>query len=74
MKTKTLGIVIVILGILMIIYTGFNFTTTEKVVDFGPLEMSVEENHPVQWSPIIGVLVLAAGIILVVINGKIGKK
>ncbi|WP_372793688.1 hypothetical protein [Lutibacter sp.] len=70
MKTKTLGIVVVILGILMIIYTGFNYATTEKVVDFGPMEISVEENHPVQWSPIIGVILLVGGIVIVTMNKK----
>lgn len=70
MKTKTLGIGIVILGILMIIYTGFNYVTTEKVVDFGPMEMSMEKNHPVQWSLIVGVVLLVGGIIIVAMNKK----
>ena len=70
MKTKTIGIVITILGILMIIYTGFSYVTTEKVVDFGPIKMSVEENHPVQWSPIVGVILLVGGVVLVAMNRK----
>lgn len=70
MKTKTIGIIIAILGILMIIYTGFNYVTTEKVVDFGPMKMTVEENHPVQWSPIIGVILLVGGIVIVAMDRK----
>ncbi len=70
MKTKTIGIVIAILGILMIIYTGFNYMTTEKVVDFGPMQMSVEKSHPVQWSPIVGVLLLVGGIVIVAMDKK----
>ncbi|HEY9219960.1 MAG: hypothetical protein WAV86_10890 [Lutibacter sp.] len=70
MKTKTLGIVIAIIGVLMIIYTGFNYVTTEKVIDLGPMEMSMEKNHPVQWSPIIGVVLLIGGIVLVAIDKK----
>lgn len=70
MKTKTIGIVIAILGILMMIYTGFNYVTTEKVVDIGPLEMSIEEKHPVQWSPIVGVILLVGGISIVVLDKK----
>lgn len=70
MKTKTIGIVMVIIGILMMIYTGFNYVTTEKVVDFGPMEMSMEESHPVQWSPIVGAILLVGGIVLVVIDKK----
>lgn len=70
MKTKTLGIVIAIIGILMIIYTGFNYVTTEKVIDLGPMEMSMEKNHPVQWSPIVGVALLVGGIVLIVMDKK----
>ena len=32
MQTKTVGIVLVIIGILMMVYTGFNIVTKEKVV------------------------------------------
>jgi uncharacterized membrane protein len=68
MQTRTLGIVLVIIGILMMIYTGFNFVTTKKVVDLGPLQVNKNENHPVQWSPIIGGLLLAGGIVIIVTN------
>lgn len=70
MKTKNLGIVLIIIGIMMMIYTGFNYVTTEKVVDFGPMEMSMEENHPVQWSPIVGIVLLIGGIVIVVMDRK----
>ena len=70
MKTKTIGIVMAIVGILMMIYTGFNYVTTEKVVDLGPMQMSMEESHPVQWSPIVGAILLVGGIVLVVIDKK----
>lgn len=49
----------------MMAYTGFNFVTTEKVVDLGPVEINKEKDHPVQWSPIIGVALLAGGVIIV---------
>ncbi|MGV8945598.1 MAG: hypothetical protein ACOH1N_04160 [Lutibacter sp.] len=70
MNTKTLGIVVAIVGILMIIYTGFNYVTTEKVVDLGPMQMSVEKNNPVQWSPIVGVVLLVGGLVIVATNRK----
>tara|TARA_R110001583_G_scaffold34335_4_gene115464 strand:+ start:878 stop:1096 length:219 start_codon:yes stop_codon:yes gene_type:complete len=70
MKTKTVGIVVVIIGILMIVYTGFSYVTTEKVVDFGPMEMSMEESHPVQWSPIVGVILLVGGIVIVAMDKR----
>lgn len=64
MNTKTLGLVLAIAGILMIIYTGFNYVTTEKIVDIGPLEISGDKNNYVQWSPYVGVALLAVGLLL----------
>jgi hypothetical protein len=70
MQTKTIGIVIIVLGIIMMIYTGFNYVTTEKVVDIGPIEINQEKNNPVQWSPIVGGILIAGGILLVAIDKK----
>jgi uncharacterized membrane protein YdcZ (DUF606 family) len=62
MQSRTTGIVLIIIGILMIAYTGFNYITTKRVVDLGPIKINKEENHPVQWSPIVGVVLLVGGI------------
>ena len=67
---KTIGIVLIVIGILMVIYTGFNYVTTEKVVDLGPLKINAEKNHPIQWSPIVGVVLLVGGIVVIVTSNK----
>lgn len=70
MSTKVIGFIVIVLGILMVAYTGFNYITTEKVVDIGPVQISKEKNHPVQWSPIIGGVLIAGGIVLLVSSKK----
>ena len=70
MSAKPLGIVLIIIGAIMIIYTGFSYVTTEKVVDLGPLKINAEKNHPVQWSPIVGVVLLVGGIVVMVTAKK----
>jgi len=70
MRLKPLGIVLIIIGLLMIIYTGFNYVTTEKVVNLGPIEINAQKNHPVQWSPIVGVLLLAGGVAFIAMSKK----
>ncbi len=72
MQTKTIGFLIIIIGILMIAYTGFNYVTTSKVVDLGSIKIEQEQNHPVQWSPYVGVALLIGGIIMVTLNKKKG--
>jgi uncharacterized membrane protein YidH (DUF202 family) len=70
MQKRTLGIIVIVVGILMMIYTGFNYVTTEKVVDLGPVKISAEKNHPVQWSPIVGAILLVGGFTLVFTSKK----
>ena len=67
---KNAGVIVTIIGMLMIIYTGFNFVTKEKVVDVGPIEINKEENHPVQWSPIVGAVLLISGVTMIVLSKK----
>jgi hypothetical protein len=42
------------------------------VVDISPIKIDKEENHPIQWSPIVGVILVVGGIGLVV-KGKSDK-
>lgn len=70
MKTRTIGIVIIVIGIIMTVYTGFNYVTTEKVVDLGPIEINKKQNHPLQWKPVLGMLIVAVGGVLVVKGGR----
>lgn len=70
MQTKTLGIALIVIGIIMMIYTGFNYITIEKVIDLGPIKINKEKNHPVQWSPIIGGVLLVGGVIVMVSDKK----
>lgn len=67
---KTLGIVLVVIGIIMIVYTGFNFVTKEKVVDLGPIEINKEKNNTVQWPPVVGIILIVGGIVVIVLDKK----
>jgi len=67
---KTAGFILIGLGIIMISYTSFNFVTTERVATIGPIKINHEMNHPVQWSPIVGVVLLVGGIVIVALEKK----
>ncbi len=70
---KILGFILIGLGIIMMIYTGFNYVSTEKVVDLGSIEINAEKNHPVKWSPIVGIVLIFGGIVVVAIDKKSRK-
>ena len=67
---KTIAIVVLALGILMTVITGFNVVTKKKVVDIGPLEVNKEEKTPVYWSPWTGIFLIAVGASLVIYTQK----
>ena len=72
MNLKTLGIALAAIGILMIVYTGFSYVTKDKIVDLGPIEINAKTSHPVQWSPIVGVVLLVCGLAFI-LTGKKSK-
>jgi hypothetical protein len=65
MQGKSIGIILIIVGALMIAYTGFNFVTSENVVDIGPIQINKEKNHFVQWPPVVGVLLIIGGVLVI---------
>jgi hypothetical protein len=71
MRTNLLlGIILITLGIMAFIYQGITYTTNEKVVDIGPLEVTAEKTKTLPLPPIIGALALAGGIALLVVGRK----
>ena len=64
MKQSTVGILLIVLGVVALAYQGFTYTTREKVIDLGPLKASVNEEHTVPLPPIIGALAIVGGVVL----------
>ena len=64
--TKTLGLILVALGLLGLAWGGFTYTTKEKVVDLGPIHATRDETHNVPLPPIAGAVAVIGGIVLLV--------
>jgi len=62
---KKLGIVLIILGLILTVVTGFKFFTKKEVLDIGNVEINKSEPHRVNWSPYVGVAVMVIGGIMV---------
>ncbi len=61
---RTLGILLIVIGGIMTLFTGFNLITKKEVADIGPIEINKTEKTPIYWSPITGALILVAGIVI----------
>lgn len=59
------GIIIIIIGLLLTIFTAFTYFTREKVVDIGEVHITANKKHNLRWSPLIGIAVMAIGGVIV---------
>ena len=67
---RVLGIILIVVGILMMVFTGINFQKKENVAKIGPLEINKKENKHVGWPVYAGAIVVAGGIIALVAGRK----
>ena len=67
--TKSVGYVLVAVGLVVMIWGGFGFKTRETIIDLGPIHATKETTHPLPYAPIIGGLVFAGGI-AVILSGR----
>jgi hypothetical protein len=58
---KTTGIILIVIGLLLTIFTAVKVFTKEKVVDLGQVEVTHDKPHKVSWSPVVGVVVMGIG-------------
>jgi hypothetical protein len=71
MKTNTLiGIILIVVGIVAFAYQGITYTTREKVVDLGPIQVTSETTKTLPLPPIVGGIALVGGIVLLVVGEK----
>jgi len=63
---KNVGLILIAIGAILLIWTGFTYTKKEKIVDAGPIQISADREKTVNWSPYAGGIILVAGIVVLV--------
>jgi hypothetical protein len=67
---KTAGIIILIVGLLMTLYTGFTYVTKEKVLEVGDLKITKDDQHTIHWQPYVGIATMVIGGVVLVASRK----
>ncbi|ATP56019.1 hypothetical protein CPT03_05875 [Pedobacter ginsengisoli] len=67
---KTIALVMIILGVVMLIWTGFTYTKKEKIIDAGPIQVSADKEKSVNWPPYVGGIILVAGVAILLTSKK----
>ena len=64
------SILMIILGVVALTYQGITYTTTEKAIDIGPLQITAERTHTIPLLPILGVTAIVVGVVLLVASRR----
>jgi len=59
-----IGIILIVLGIAVFAHQGITYTTREKVVDIGPIQVTAEKTRTLPMQPIMGAIAVVGGIVL----------
>jgi uncharacterized membrane protein YidH (DUF202 family) len=74
MKTSLiLGIALIVMGVAILGYDHFSYTTTEKILQIGPLTATTQQAHTVSLPPILGLLLIAGGVCALVLGARSRK-
>ncbi|MFH1598237.1 MAG: DUF3185 domain-containing protein [Patescibacteria group bacterium] len=65
---KILAIILIVVGIAVFAYQGITYTSREKVIDVGPVQVTAEKTRTFPLPPIVGGIALVGGIVLLLIG------
>jgi uncharacterized membrane protein len=67
---RTVGIVLIILGVVALIFQGITYTTHKDVINMGPIHATAEHQKTIPLPPVLGGIALVGGIVLLVAGSK----
>ena len=60
-STLVIGVFLVILGVIALAYQSFSYTTHEKALEIGSLQVTTERSHTIPIAPVVGITLLICG-------------
>ena len=71
MRTQSVvGAVLVVLGVVLLVFGRFSYTTTREAVKVGPVGITTQEEKTFAIPPVVGGVVLAAGVVLLIADRR----
>ena len=67
---KALAAILIVVGVGIVIWGAFGFTTREKVVDIGPIHATAEREKTIPLPPIVGTAAILGGIVILVFGNR----
>lgn len=63
-----LGVLLLVLGVAALAYQGVTYTTKEKVIAVGPVQVTAEKEKTIPLPPVLGGSAVAVGLVLVLVG------
>ena len=67
---KTIGIVLVVLGVLALVYGGFNYNKNRTVLQMGSVSVTATEHKSIPVPAVAGAVVLVGGVTLLLLGRR----
>ena len=67
---KIIGFILIVIGLVMHLLRGIEYTKKEKVIDAGPVEITKKEPRTITWPYYAGGIAIVAGILLVLVDSR----
>jgi hypothetical protein len=61
---RTLGFVLLVLGLVALVYGGITYSRERTVIDLGPIQATATEQRNIPFSPIVGGIAIVGGLVL----------
>ena len=71
MLRRTVGVILIVIGVVALAWGGISWTHRKTVVDTGPLKIQTTDRDRVNLPPVLGVVSLIGGIVLLVIPRRV---
>jgi hypothetical protein len=67
---KLVALALIVLGVVGLVWGGISWTGTETVADLGPVEINRENRESLPLPPIVGGILLVAGVVVLVASKR----
>ncbi len=67
---RIVGTILIVIGLVAFLSGGISWTREKTVIDLGSVKAKTETHERIPVPPVLGAIVLVAGIVLLVIPGR----
>lgn len=67
---RSIGFVLIAIGIVALVWGGLFWTDRETVIDAGPFQVTAEEREGIRLPPVLGAAALIGGLVLLLVPAR----